>query len=41
MLANLVRRWTPEHLHGQPLDATLAQIRRRTRRYFQRLFGAA
>lgn len=40
-LANLVRRWTPAHLHGQPLDETLAQIRRRTRRYFQRLFGAA
>ena len=40
-LANLVRRWTPAHLHEQPLDETLAQIRRRTRRYFQRLFGAA
>ncbi|HUB34262.1 MAG TPA: hypothetical protein VMA31_14575 [Bryobacteraceae bacterium] len=40
-LANLVRRWTPEHLHTQPLDQTLADIRRRTRRYFQRLFGVA
>jgi glutamate-ammonia-ligase adenylyltransferase len=39
ILANLVRRWTPAHLNDRPLDVTLAEIRRRTRRYFNRLFG--
>jgi len=39
VLANLVRRWTPEHLHRQRLDVTLREIRRRTREYFDRLFG--
>ncbi len=38
-LAGLVRRWTPEHLHKQRTDLTLAEIRRRTREYFNRLFG--
>jgi glutamate-ammonia-ligase adenylyltransferase len=39
LLANLVQRWTPEHLHEQRLDLTLADIRRRTREFFNRLFG--
>jgi glutamate-ammonia-ligase adenylyltransferase len=41
ILANLVRRWTPAHLNERPLDVTLADIRQRTRRYFNRLFGVA
>ena len=40
VLTNLVRRWTPEHLHGQRIDATLRDIRGRTRDFFQRLFGS-
>ena len=39
ILTNLVKRWTPEHLHGQRIDATLREIRGRTRDYFRRLFG--
>jgi len=39
ILANLVRRWTPAHLHENPPDVTLADIRQRTRRFFNRLFG--
>ena len=39
-LTDLVCRWTPEHLHDQPLDVELAQIRARTREYFNRLFGS-
>jgi len=35
----LVSRWTPDHLHDQPLDVELSQIRSRTREYFERLFG--
>jgi glutamate-ammonia-ligase adenylyltransferase len=38
VLANLVKRWTPEHLHRERLDVTLREIRRRTREYFNRLF---
>jgi hypothetical protein len=34
-----VRRWTPDHLHDQPLDIELAQIQARTREVFDRLFG--
>jgi glutamate-ammonia-ligase adenylyltransferase len=37
-LAGLVRRWTPDHLHDQPLDIELAQIQARTREFFDRLF---
>jgi glutamate-ammonia-ligase adenylyltransferase len=37
-LAALVRRWTPEHLHDEPLDVELAQIQSRTRAYFNKLF---
>ena len=37
-LDKLVRRWTPEHLHDQPLDIELAQIQARTREFFDRLF---
>jgi glutamate-ammonia-ligase adenylyltransferase len=39
VLTNLVRRWTPAHLHYQPLTETLRQIRERTREFFDRLFG--
>jgi glutamate-ammonia-ligase adenylyltransferase len=39
VLTNLVRRWTPEQLHDEPLPAELDQIRRGTREYFRRLFG--
>jgi glutamate-ammonia-ligase adenylyltransferase len=39
VLTNLVKRWTPAHLHQQPLDFTLSEIRRRTREFFERLFG--
>jgi len=39
ILTTLVRRWTPEHLHHQRLDGTLRDIRRRTREFFNRLFG--
>jgi len=39
VLTNLVKRWTPERLHQQPLDATLGEIRGRTREFFNRLFG--
>ena len=38
-LTSLVRRWTPEPLHVQPLEATLHQIRHRTRDLFDRLFS--
>jgi hypothetical protein len=41
VLTDLVKRWTPEHLHQQRLDATLREIRRRTREFFNRLFGSA
>ncbi len=37
-LTGLVRRWTPDHLHDQPLDVELAQIQTRTREFFDRLF---
>jgi glutamate-ammonia-ligase adenylyltransferase len=37
-LSDLVRRWTPDHLHDQPLDVELAQIQTRTREFFDRLF---
>jgi hypothetical protein len=39
MITELVRRWTPEHLHDQPLDMELSQIRTRTREFYDRLFG--
>ena len=39
VLTNLVKRWTPEHLHGQRIDASLRDIRGRTRDFFERLFG--
>jgi glutamate-ammonia-ligase adenylyltransferase len=38
ILTALVRRWTPDHLHDQPLDLELAQIQARTREFFDRLF---
>jgi glutamate-ammonia-ligase adenylyltransferase len=39
VLAELVGRWTPEHLHGQPLEVKLAEIRQKTREFFNRVFG--
>jgi glutamate-ammonia-ligase adenylyltransferase len=39
LLTALVRRWTPDHLHDQPLDVELAQIQARTREFFDRLFS--
>ncbi|HEY2018977.1 MAG TPA: glutamine-synthetase adenylyltransferase [Bryobacteraceae bacterium] len=39
VLTNLVKRWTPEHLHQERLDILLREIRQRTREYFNRLFG--
>jgi [glutamine synthetase] adenylyltransferase / [glutamine synthetase]-adenylyl-L-tyrosine phosphorylase len=39
MLTDLVKRWTPDHLHDQPLPEELEQIRTRTREYFNRLFS--
>jgi glutamate-ammonia-ligase adenylyltransferase len=41
VLTGLVKRWTPPHLHQQRLDATLREIRHRTREFFNRLFGSA
>jgi glutamate-ammonia-ligase adenylyltransferase len=38
-LTELVSRWTPDHLHDQPLNIELSQIQERTREYFHRLFG--
>ena len=38
-LTELVRRWTPDHLHDQPLNIELAQIQTRTREFFNRLFS--
>ncbi len=38
-LAELVRRWTPEHLHDQRLDRRLGEIRQKTREFFNRVFG--
>jgi glutamate-ammonia-ligase adenylyltransferase len=37
-VSELLRRWTPDHLHDQPLDVELAQIQTRTREFFDRLF---
>jgi glutamate-ammonia-ligase adenylyltransferase len=39
-LFELVSRWTPAHLHDQPLDIELAQIQARTREFFVRLFAS-
>ncbi|HKE20925.1 MAG TPA: hypothetical protein VKB88_00965 [Bryobacteraceae bacterium] len=38
ILTNLVERWTPENLHGQRIEATLRDIRRRTREFYNRFF---
>ncbi len=40
ILTELVSRWTPEHLHDEPLELELAHIQERTREFFERLFGA-
>jgi glutamate-ammonia-ligase adenylyltransferase len=38
MLLELVRKWTPHHLHDQPLELELAQIQERTSAFFHQLF---
>ncbi len=38
MLTDLLKRWTPDHLHDQETPVELAQIQRRTREFFERLF---
>jgi glutamate-ammonia-ligase adenylyltransferase len=38
-LTALVNRWTPDHLHDEPLPEELAHIQKGTREYFRRLFG--
>ncbi|MGB9604399.1 MAG: glutamine-synthetase adenylyltransferase, partial [Bryobacteraceae bacterium] len=40
MLSELVSRWTPDHLHDEPLEQELARIQERTREFFDRLFGS-
>jgi glutamate-ammonia-ligase adenylyltransferase len=40
-LTSLVKRWTPETLHGRRLDVALHEIRQRTRQFFERTFGRA
>ena len=39
VLTNLVRRWTPEHLHDRRIDTVLGEIRGLTREFFNRVFG--
>jgi glutamate-ammonia-ligase adenylyltransferase len=39
-LTELVRRWTPGHLHNERLDIRLAEIRQNTRQFFNRVFGS-
>jgi glutamate-ammonia-ligase adenylyltransferase len=39
VLTNLVKRWTPEHLHHQRIDSTLREIRQRTREFFNSIFA--
>ena len=39
VLAELVKRWTPERLHQRPLNETLHEVRRRTRELFGILFA--
>lgn len=39
MLTELVSRWTPEHLHDQPLETEYKLIREKTRDLFDHLFG--
>jgi [glutamine synthetase] adenylyltransferase / [glutamine synthetase]-adenylyl-L-tyrosine phosphorylase len=38
-LTELVHRWTPAHLNGEPLGVVQAHIRTRTRNFFDRLFN--
>ncbi|MCX6604754.1 MAG: glutamine-synthetase adenylyltransferase [Acidobacteria bacterium] len=39
MLTDIISRWTPVHLHDQPLPDKVEQIRSRTREIFDRLFA--
>ena len=39
MLTDIISRWTPLHLHDQPLPDKVEQIRSRTREIFDRLFA--
>jgi glutamate-ammonia-ligase adenylyltransferase len=38
-LAELVSRWTPEHLRDKRLDRKLGEIRQKTREFFNHVFG--
>ncbi len=40
ILSELVSRWTPQHLHDEPLELELAHIQQKTREFFERLFGS-
>jgi glutamate-ammonia-ligase adenylyltransferase len=39
LLTDLVHRWIPQHLQRERIDATLHDIRGRTREFFNRIFG--
>jgi glutamate-ammonia-ligase adenylyltransferase len=39
VMTSLARRWTPPHLHDQPLEVKLSEVRTRTRELFERIFG--
>jgi glutamate-ammonia-ligase adenylyltransferase len=41
MLTDVIGRWTPPHLHDQPLPDKVEQIRSRTRELFDRLFAVS
>jgi [glutamine synthetase] adenylyltransferase / [glutamine synthetase]-adenylyl-L-tyrosine phosphorylase len=41
MLTDVIARWTPPHLHDQPLPDKVEQIRSRTRELFDRLFAVS
>ena len=40
IVTELVRRWTPQSLHGRPMDQLLAEMRQRTRETFNQIFEA-
>jgi glutamate-ammonia-ligase adenylyltransferase len=40
MIDELMSRWTPDHLHDQPMPDEISYIQTRTREFFDRLFNA-
>ncbi len=40
ILTELVSRWTPRHLHDEPLEVELAHVQQKTREFFERVFGS-